>query len=136
MTPNQKAALERLIEISTGNSGQCATVADFLLAWWNAQDCGGFNLATLWSVDTAIAADMIEVCRMIADDSRYPDSAGYKAEFVAMAYRWRPVFAWWEGLTDEQQAAWQRRSKSFTMHDAYADWSEGERERQRREARD
>ncbi len=53
-----------------------------------------------------------------------------------MTYRWRPAFAWWEGLTDEQQAAWKRRSKNFTMYDAYADWSEGERERQRREARD
>jgi hypothetical protein len=49
MTPDQKAALERLIKIADGNSGQCATVADFLLAWWNAQDCGGFNLANLWS---------------------------------------------------------------------------------------
>ena len=134
MTPNQKAALERLIKITDGNSGQCATVADFLLAWWNAQDCGGFNLANLWSVDTAIAADMIEVCRMISDEQLYPDSAGYKAEFVTMTYRWRPAFAWWEGLTNEQQAAWLRRSKSFTMHDAYAAWSKDERERQRRES--
>jgi hypothetical protein len=30
---------------------------------------------------------MIEVCRMIADDQHYPDSAGYKAEFVAMTYQ-------------------------------------------------
>jgi hypothetical protein len=136
MTPNQKAALERLINITDGNSGQCATAADFLLAWWNAQDCGGFNLANLWSVDTAIAADMIEVCRMITDDQRYPDSAGYQAEFVAMAYRWRPAFAWWEAMTDEQQDAWLRRQKRYTMHDAYADWAESERERQRREGQD
>jgi hypothetical protein len=73
---------------------------------------------------------------MIADDSRYPDSAGYKAEFVAMAYRWRPALAWWEAMTEEQQDAWLRRQKRYTMHDAYADWAESERERQRRETRD
>ena len=71
---------------------------------------------------------------MIADEQLYPDSVGYKAEFVAMTYRWRPAFAWWESLTDEQHAAWQRHSKSFTMHDACVAWSEGERDRQRRES--
>ena len=30
---------------------------------------------------------------MIADDQHYPDSARYKAEFVAMTYQWRPAFA-------------------------------------------
>ena len=41
MTPNQKAALERLIKITEGKSGQCATVADFLLAGGTPRTAAG-----------------------------------------------------------------------------------------------
>ena len=36
MSNAPRAALERLIRIAQGDSGQCRVVADFLLAWWNA----------------------------------------------------------------------------------------------------
>ena len=50
-TPDQQAAwlvLERLLRIARRDTGQSRRVADFLLAWHNAEENGG------WSVDTAI----------------------------------------------------------------------------------
>jgi hypothetical protein len=131
MTPNQKAALERLIDLGCGNTGQCRKVADFLLAWWNAAECGGFDLTEMWSVDDSIALDMLEVCRLIADCNSYPETLGYKAEFETIIKQWRPEFAWWESLTEAQRAAWQRRSKPFTPAEAYQEWREEERRRER-----
>jgi hypothetical protein len=39
MTDAERAALERLIKIAQGNTGQSRRGADFLLAWWNAASC-------------------------------------------------------------------------------------------------
>lgn len=44
----QKAALERLIRIAQGDTGQSRMTAEFLLSWWNAANCGGFDLTTMW----------------------------------------------------------------------------------------
>jgi hypothetical protein len=58
-----RAALERLIEMAQGDTGQSRIVANFLLAWWNAAECGGFDLTDVWAVDTAIAGGHAEgVC--------------------------------------------------------------------------
>lgn len=58
MTPEQQSALERLIDHAQSDTGQSRRAANFLLAWWNAGDNGGFDLTDLWGVDSAIAADM------------------------------------------------------------------------------
>ena len=44
----QQAALERLIKIAQADTGQSQRTAEFLLSWWNAETCGGFDLTTLW----------------------------------------------------------------------------------------
>jgi hypothetical protein len=38
------AALDRLLAIAQADTGQSRRVANFLLAWWNAGECGGFHL--------------------------------------------------------------------------------------------
>jgi hypothetical protein len=48
-----RAALQRLIQIAQDDTGQSRIVANFLLAWWNAGECGGFDLTDVWGVDTA-----------------------------------------------------------------------------------
>jgi hypothetical protein len=88
--PEDVMALERLIGIAKGDTGQGRKVADFLLAWWNASVCGSFDLSNLWAVDTAIADDMVAVVRLIASTCTYPDTLGYKDEFVAIVHAWRP----------------------------------------------
>ena len=90
MTDAQRAALERLLGHAARDTGQSRRVANFLLAWWNAQECGGFDLTELWAVDDAIAADMVTVFGFIANTQRYPDTLGFEAAFAALVRQWRP----------------------------------------------
>ncbi|CAL8481741.1 hypothetical protein [Caballeronia sp. S22] len=90
MTDDEKAALDRLLVHAQGNSGQSRRVADFLLAWWNAADCGGFDLATTWGLDAPIAADIVIVFALAVRAGSYPDALGYGPQFEAIARDWRP----------------------------------------------
>ena len=87
----QKAALERLIRIAQGHTGQSRMTAEFLLGWWNAANCGGFDLTTMWGVDTEIADDMLTVFGLVAACHRYPDDLGYGEEFRRIVHAWRPA---------------------------------------------
>jgi len=97
LMPNERDALERLLRIALGGTGQSAIVANFLLAWWNAADFGGFNLTDLWAVDTAISDDMLLIVAFLARRSMYPDNIqcedgtelSYNREFVALVNQWR-----------------------------------------------
>lgn len=90
ITEDEAAALERLLAHARRDSGQSRRVADFLLAWWNSGSCGAFDLTSLWSLDTAIVADMTVVFGLIGRVHRYPDSLGYEAEFKSLVQAWRP----------------------------------------------
>jgi len=87
----EQAALERLIKIAQAGTGQSRMTAEFLLSWWNAAKCGGFDLTTLWGVDTEIAADMVTVFALVANCHRYPDDLGYGEEFRRIVHTWRPA---------------------------------------------
>jgi hypothetical protein len=52
---NERGSLERLICVAKNGTGQSETVANFLLAWWNTDTCGGFNLTELWAVDSVLS---------------------------------------------------------------------------------
>ena len=92
-TNSQRAALERLIRVAQGDTGQSRIVANFLLAWWNAAECGGFDLTDVWAVDTAIAVDMLQVFALVAACQRYPDTLGYGKQFEAIICAWRRSLA-------------------------------------------
>ena len=89
------AALERLIDIARRDTGQSQRVADFLLAWWNATSCGGFDLTDFWSVDAEIADDMLVVIGLIRESRAYPDTLGTPAHeaFRELVKLWRPQLA-------------------------------------------
>ncbi len=93
MTDTERIALERLIGVAKRDTGQSRRVADFLLAWWNASDCGSFDLTELRALDDAITADMTTVFAFIARVSKYPDRLGYEADFKAIVRIWRPDLA-------------------------------------------
>lgn len=93
VTDTEKMALERLIAIARGDTGQSRKVADFLLAWWNCGTCGAFDRTTLWGVDGSIAADMVTVFALVARCNRYPDSLGYGEAFETIVRAWRPELA-------------------------------------------
>lgn len=91
MNDKQRAALERLIDHAQRDSGQSRRCADFLLAWWNAAACGGFDMTELWSLDDEIAADMVTVFAYLATaEKKYPDQLGYEPQFRAILAQWHP----------------------------------------------
>jgi hypothetical protein len=84
------APVRRLLTITRSDTGQASRVADFLLAWWNAGDCGGFDLTELWSLDPIIRDDVLLVVEFIALHSNYPDHFGLADDFATLVARWRP----------------------------------------------
>ncbi|HUB10332.1 MAG TPA: hypothetical protein VMB34_00120 [Acetobacteraceae bacterium] len=84
------AALDRLVAIAESDTGQSRRVANFLLAWWNAGDCGGFDLTNLWMLDRAIAEDILTVMWLIAVKHEYPSAYGRGPQFQELVAAWRP----------------------------------------------
>ena len=82
-------AVARLLEVASKDTGQSRRVADFLLAWHNAAENGGWDPVGLWNVDKAIANDMLTVLRFLVHEHTYPDGLGFKEEIAAVWLRWR-----------------------------------------------
>ena len=84
-------ALDRLIEIARSDTGQARRVANFLLAWWNGEDCGHFPIADLFGVDATIATHMTIIIGFLGqhEGAIYPDAFGRKAEMIELVRRWR-----------------------------------------------
>jgi hypothetical protein len=55
LSEHGRNALENLLGIEQHDTGQSRHVADFLLAWWNAAECGGFDLTNLCVASRTIA---------------------------------------------------------------------------------
>lgn len=90
MDETTRAAVERLLKIGQSDTGQARRVADFILAWWNAEELGRFDIADLFALDTAIARDMATVFSFLASRPMavYPEE--YRAEIEAIIREWRP----------------------------------------------
>ena len=75
MDDTTRAAFERLLDLASSDTGQARRAANFILAWWNAESLGGFDIADLFAEDAAIPADMATVFAWIAHRSNavYPD---------------------------------------------------------------
>ncbi|WP_175891670.1 DUF7673 family protein [Burkholderia cepacia] len=86
----ERAALERLVAHAQDATHQSRRVADFLLAWWNAGECGAFDITTAWGVDDEIADDMVAVFRLAVHARSYPDTLGYGPQLEAIVKAWRP----------------------------------------------
>ena len=93
MSQAAELALKSLITVAQGHTGQSEIVADFLLSWWNAEECGGFDMTRLWAVDTVIAEEMVMVFGLVAGTHSYPDTLGYGKEFQSLIRSWRPKLA-------------------------------------------
>ncbi|MEZ0000754.1 DUF7673 family protein [Sinorhizobium fredii] len=90
MEDRVRFALEKLLNIAHDDTGQGRRVANFLLAWWNADVHGGFDLTDLANVDRDVAEDMVTVFTFIAreEDLVYPTD--YRDEIEKIIGRWRP----------------------------------------------
>ncbi len=86
-----QAALDRLLPLALSDTGQSRITANFLLAWWNAHDHGGFDIADLFSVDRAVADDMACLFAFLGQHGGavYADAFGRRAEMVELIRLWR-----------------------------------------------
>ena len=82
-------SVARLIRIAMGSTGQCRRVADFLLAWHNAEENGGWDPTDLWNVDATIADDILTALRLLYVENRYPGDLGFQAEIAQIWELWR-----------------------------------------------
>src|SRR5262245_12055312 len=82
-------SVARLMRIPMGDTGQCRRVADFLLAWHNAQENGGWDPTDLWNVDAAMAEDMLNALRLLGMENRYPGDLGFQKEIDTIWELWR-----------------------------------------------
>jgi hypothetical protein len=78
-----------LLRIARGDTGQARRVANFLLAWHNAEENGGWDPVDLWNVDGAIADDLLTVVRLVRESRRYPGDLGFEDEIKAVWRAWR-----------------------------------------------
>ncbi len=90
MDDTTRIAFERLLNLAKSDTGQARRVANFLLAWWNADSPGGFDIADLFAVDMAISEDMATVFSWLATRSEAEYPTGYRAEIEAIIQLWRP----------------------------------------------
>lgn len=87
--PPPLEALGRLCAIAKHDTGQSRRVADFLLAWHNAEENGGWDPTDLWNVDTVVAEDLMIVLKLASDSRKYPGDLGFEPEISAIWQLWR-----------------------------------------------
>src|SRR3546814_9625930 len=84
-------ALDRLFDLAASDTGQARRAANFLLAWWNAQDNGGFGLPYLFGVDHAVPADMAVVFIYLGGHhgAIFPVQLGYEDKILSLVHQLR-----------------------------------------------
>ena len=88
---SREAALRRLIDIAKSDNNEASLVADFLLAWWNAGKCGGFDFTHFWKMQDSTLQDIFGVMILIATAHEHADilDPGLDADFHEVAWLWR-----------------------------------------------
>ncbi|MEO8130205.1 MAG: hypothetical protein ABJF23_33530 [Bryobacteraceae bacterium] len=82
-------ALGRLCTILRRDTGQSRRVANFLLAWHNAEENGGRDPSDLWNVDAAVADDLLIILKLASESRRYSGDLGFEPEISAIWQLWR-----------------------------------------------
>ncbi|ALR22819.1 MULTISPECIES: DUF7673 family protein [Sphingobium] len=84
-------ALRRLIAVALSDTGQSRRVANFLLAWWNGDDWGHFEISDIFAMDQSIGVDIATIVGYLAayPGAVYPDAFGYRDAMVQLIEIWR-----------------------------------------------
>jgi hypothetical protein len=86
-------AVHRLIGLARDDSRQARQAANYLLSWWNAETCGGFDIKDLHEADPAVAGDIVMVTMYVAKHNKKPTDYGLDQEFAQLVAQWRPHLA-------------------------------------------
>lgn len=73
-----------------GHASGSRYAANFLLAWWNAGDLGGFDLTEAWGLDEALREDLVTLFGFIARNKAYPSAFSFRSKFEDLVRQWRP----------------------------------------------
>jgi hypothetical protein len=90
MPADTRSAFERLLTLAKRETGQARQVTNFILAWWNAESLGGFDLADLFGVDDTLALDMALVFSWLATQQSAVYPTEYRADIEGLIEEWRP----------------------------------------------
>jgi len=103
MDPKIVESMERLLEVAERDTGQSRKVANFLLGWWNAPVCGGFDLTDLWGLDAELQRDIVYVIvYIVGHQGHYADRLVSRSRMERLVRDWRPkLFA--ETGTDDHR---------------------------------
>lgn len=82
-------AVARLLEAAEQDTGQGRRAADFLFAWHDAKENGGWDPTDLWQVPEQISRDMLTVLGFLAQEHTYADELGFEREIAALWKRWK-----------------------------------------------
>ncbi len=87
--PEEYAALMRLLRLAGNDTPAARCAADFLLAWWDAPACGGFDFTALWQLAPHQREDALRVCAYLARAGHGPQPLGLAEEMQALWRLWR-----------------------------------------------
>lgn len=90
MPRGTREAVERLLVVAKSDTGQARRVAGFLLAWWNAESLGGFDIADLFAVDEKLALDMAAIFSWLATQGNAVYPTEYRSDIEKLIQEWRP----------------------------------------------
>ena len=84
------AALSRLIEVAKSDTGQSAKVANFLLAWWTADETHSFRISDVFGLDRQIGIDIATIIGFIANypGAVYADNFGERDSISDLVALW------------------------------------------------
>ncbi len=89
MDDSVRFALEKLLNAAHQDTGQGRRVANFILAWWNAEVHGGFDLTDLANVDREIGEDMVTIFAFLAREKDVVYPFDYRSEIKKIIEHWR-----------------------------------------------
>lgn len=85
------AALTRLIDVARSDTGQSAKVANFLLAWWTADEDCSFRVSDIFGLDRQLGTDIATIIGFIANypGAVYADIFGERDAMADLIALWR-----------------------------------------------
>lgn len=89
MSDQEHEAFTNVFAVARNRSGQSRRAADFLLACWNAEDCGKWAPMDLWAMDRTLARDMLIILSVLNRAHCYFDAFGYREQIDEIFAMWR-----------------------------------------------
>ena len=85
----EQQAIDLLLETATSHRPDARQAANFLLAWWHAHSCGGFDLQDLRQLGPRSGEQIVEILDLIWDVECGPEHLGRSQDFKDLIAKWR-----------------------------------------------